>query len=323
MIDMRCAVAQPPPKGPAGLPRPGRCLVMGILNVTPDSFSDGGRYAETGRAVERGLRLAEEGADLVDVGGESTRPGAEPVPVEAELARVVPVARELVRAEVAVSVDTMHAAVARAAIEAGACLVNDVSGGLADPAMAAVVAGAGVPYVAMHWRAPSREMDRHAVYRDVVGDVTSELLRRVEALTAAGIDPARIILDPGLGFAKRAAHDWELLTHLPALQATGFPVLVGASRKRFIGAALSDRAGIDSVPGDRDAATAAVSALAAVAGAFCVRVHDVRSSLHAVCVAAAWAGDRRLPESETVVRSQCRKALQESRQALNPSASLR
>jgi dihydropteroate synthase len=296
---------------------------MGILNVTPDSFSDGGRYAETGRAVEQGLRLAEQGADLVDVGGESTRPGAEPVLVEAELARVVPVVRELVRAEVAVSVDTMHAMVARAAIEAGACLVNDVSGGLADPAMAAVVAEAGVPYVAMHWRVPSREMDRHVVYGDVVGDVTSELLRRVEALTVAGIDPGRIILDPGLGFAKRAAHDWELLTHLPALRATGFPVLVGASRKRFIGAALSDRAGIDSVPGDRDAATAAASALAAAAGAFCVRVHDVRSSLHAVCVAAAWTGDRQISASETVVRSRCRKALHESRQAPNVSASLR
>ncbi|WP_328675689.1 dihydropteroate synthase [Streptomyces sp. NBC_00343] len=323
MIDMQCAFAQPPPRGPAGLPPPDRCLVMGILNVTPDSFSDGGRYAETERAVEQGLRLAEQGADLVDVGGESTRPGAEPVPVEAELARVVPVVRELVRAEVVVSVDTMHAAVARAAIEAGACMVNDVSGGLVDPAMAAVVAGTGVPYVAMHWRAPSREMDRRAVYGDVVGDVTSELLRRVEALTAAGIDPGRIILDPGLGFAKRAAHDWELLTHLPALRAIGLPVLVGASRKRFIGAALGDRAGIDSEPGDRDAATAAVSALAAVAGAFCVRVHDVRSSLHAVCMAAAWAGDRPLPGSGAVARSRCGKVLRESRQAPNPSASLR
>nr|WSY49856.1 dihydropteroate synthase [Streptomyces sp. NBC_00886] len=296
---------------------------MGVLNVTPDSFSDGGRYVETAQAVERGLRLAEEGADLVDVGGESTRPGAEPVPVEAELARVVPVVRELVRAEVAVSVDTMHAAVARAAIEAGACMVNDVSGGLADPAMAAAVAAAEVPYVAMHWRAPSLAMDRHAVYRDVVGEVTAELLRRVEVLAAAGVDPGRIVLDPGLGFAKRADHDWALLAHLPALRATGFPVLVGASRKRFIGAALIDRAGIDSVPGERDVATAAVSALAAAAGAFCVRVHDVRSSLHAVCVAAAWAGDRRLPESETVVRSPCRKALHESRQAPTPSASLR
>ena len=323
MIDMQCAFAQPPPRGPTGLPQPGRCLVMGILNVTPDSFSDGGRYAETGQAVERGLRLAEQGADLVDVGGESTRPGAEPVPVEAELARVVPVVRELVRAEVAVSVDTMHATVARAAIEAGACMVNDVSGGLADPAMAAVVAEAGVPYVAMHWRAPSREMDRHAVYGDVVGDVTSELLRRVDVLTAAGIDPGRIIIDPGLGFAKCAAHDWELLTQLPALLAAGFPVLVGASRKRFLGAALSDRAGIETVPGDRDAATAAVSALAAVSGAFCVRVHDVRSSLHAVCVAAAWAGDRQISAPESVVRSRCRKALHESRQAPNASASLR
>ncbi|MHA5052894.1 dihydropteroate synthase [Streptomyces sp. SD15] len=267
---------------------------MGILNVTPDSFSDGGLYADTRRAVRRGLRMAEQGADLVDVGGESTRPGAVPVPVEEELARVVPVVRELARAEVSVSVDTMHERVARAAVEAGACLVNDVSGGLADPAMAATVAAAGVPYVAMHWRAPSREMERRATYGNVVGEVTFELLERVEELTAAGIDPARIVLDPGLGFAKRAAHDWELLTHLPALRATGFPVLVGASRKRFIGAALSTRAGTEPPPHGRDAATAAVSALAAAAGAFCVRVHDVRASLHAVCMAAAWADSGRI-----------------------------
>ncbi|MGP2442222.1 dihydropteroate synthase [Streptomyces sp. JW3] len=291
MIDTESpAVVRPFPALPDGLPRPGRCLVMGILNVTPDSFSDGGRYGDADRAVRHGLRMAEEGADLVDVGGESTRPGAEPVPLGAELARAVPVVRALAGAGVPVSIDTMHAEVAHAAVEAGACLVNDVSGGLADPAMAATVAAAGVPYVVTHWRAPSREMARHAAYGDVVGEVTAELLDRVEALTAAGLDPGRIVLDPGLGFAKRAGHDWQLLAHLHTLRSAGFPVLVGASRKRFIGAALSDCSDGAPAPGERDAATAAVSALAAAAGAVCVRVHDVRSSLHAVCMAAAWTG---------------------------------
>ncbi|MFD7131663.1 dihydropteroate synthase [Streptomyces sp. NPDC059894] len=261
---------------------------MGILNVTPDSFSDGGRYADTGRAVRHGLRMAREGADLVDVGGESTRPGAEPTPVDEELSRVVPVVRELVREGVAVSVDTMHAEVAHAAVKAGACLVNDVSGGLADSDMAATVAAAEVPYVVTHWRAPSREMEHYALYRDVVGEVTSELLARVDSLTASGVDPGRVILDPGLGFAKRADHDWQLLSRLDALSSAGFPLLVGASRKRFIGAALSGWAGGACAPDARDAATAAVSALAAAAGVMCVRVHDVRSSLHAVCMAAAW-----------------------------------
>ncbi|WP_329582309.1 dihydropteroate synthase [Streptomyces sp. NBC_01361] len=263
---------------------------MGILNVTPDSFSDGGRYADTGRAVRHGLRMAREGADLVDVGGESTRPGAEPISVDEELSRVVPVVRELVRAGVPVSVDTMHAEVAHAAVQAGACLINDVSGGLADPDMAATVAAATVPYVVTHWRAPSREMERHAVYGDVVGEVTSELLARVDSLSASGVDPGRVILDPGLGFAKRPGHDWQLLAHLGTLRSAGFPVLVGASRKRFIGAALSGWADGACAPDARDAATAAVSALAAAAGVMCVRVHDVRSSLHAVCMAASWGG---------------------------------
>ncbi|MFJ3778286.1 dihydropteroate synthase [Streptomyces sp. NPDC090075] len=267
---------------------------MGILNVTPDSFSDGGRHVGARRAVRHGLRMAREGADLVDVGGESTRPGAEPIPVAEELSRVVPVVRELARAGVPVSVDTMHAEVAYAAVEAGACLVNDVSGGLADPAMGAAVAELGVPYVVMHWRAPSREMDRHAIYRDVVGEVVSELLRRVDALVAAGVDPGCVILDPGLGFAKHAGHDWRLLGELRTVRAAGFPVLVGASRKRFIGAALSGCVDGGSAPRARDAATAAVSALAAAAGAACVRVHDVRSSLHAVCMAAAWADGGRM-----------------------------
>ncbi|MFD5241341.1 dihydropteroate synthase [Streptomyces tendae] len=291
MIDtVSPAVVRPFPRLPDGLPQPGRCLVMGILNVTPDSFSDGGLYSDPGDAVRHGLRMAADGADIVDVGGESTRPGAEPVGVTQQLARVVPVLRELAGAGVPVSVDTMHAEVAHAAVEAGACLANDVSGGLADSEMAATVAAAGVPYVVTHWRAPSRGMERHAIYGDVVGEVTAELLDRVEVLTAAGIDSSRLLLDPGLGFAKHAHHDWQLLARLPTVRSTGFPVLVGASRKRFIGAALSGWSDSPPAPGGRDAATAAVSALAAAAGAVCVRVHDVRSSLHAVCMAAAWGG---------------------------------
>ncbi|MGI5452375.1 dihydropteroate synthase [Streptomyces sp. CA-249302] len=273
---------------PDGLPRPGRCLVMGILNVTPDSFSDGGLYADTRDAIDRGLALAAHGADIVDVGGESTRPGARPVCLDEELARTLPVVRELARAGVWVSVDTMHAPVARAAVEAGARLVNDVSGGLGDPAMARTVAVAGVPYVAMHWRAPSREMDRHAEYDDVVADVMAELGGRLWQLTEAGIDPSRIALDPGLGFAKRPEHDWALLAGLDRLRELGLPLLVGASRKRFIGAALAEAGAGEVPPAERDVATAAVSALAAVGGAFCVRVHDVRASLDAVRMAAAY-----------------------------------
>ncbi|MFJ7241763.1 dihydropteroate synthase [Streptomyces olivaceus] len=270
-------------------PQPGRCLVMGILNVTPDSFSDGGRYASTRRAIGHGMRMARAGADLVDVGGESTRPGARPVPLREELARVVPVVRELTLAGVRVSVDTMHAEVARAAAEAGACMVNDVSGGLADPCMAAAVRDADIPYVITHWRAPSREMDRHAVYDDVVSEVIAELTARVEAAVAAGVRPSRIILDPGLGFAKTSRHDWQLLSNLGALRATGLPFLIGASRKRLIHAALQAHGTHDTEADGRDAATAAVSALAASEGASCVRVHDVRSSLHAVYMASAWA----------------------------------
>ncbi|MFD3586866.1 dihydropteroate synthase [Streptomyces sp. NPDC058683] len=273
---------------PEGLPRPGRCLVMGILNVTPDSFSDGGVYADTRHAIDRGLDLAAQGADIVDVGGESTRPGARPVCLDEELARTVPVVRELARAGVCVSVDTMHAPVVRAAVGAGARLVNDVSGGLADPAMARTVAAADVPYVAMHWRAPSREMDRHAHYGDVVADVMAELDARLWRLAEGGVDPARIVLDPGLGFSKHPEHDWALLAGLERLQTLGFPLLVGASRKRFIGAALAEGGAGEVPPAGRDVATAAVSALAAVGGAFCVRVHDVRASLDAVHMAAAY-----------------------------------
>jgi len=270
-----------------GLPAQDRCLVMGILNVTPDSFSDGGAYSSPARAIDHGLALAAEGADIVDVGGESTRPGALPVPPAEELSRVLPVVRELARAGVLVSIDTMNAVVAAAALAAGAGIVNDVSGGLADPAMASLVATAGVPYVVMHWRAPSREMRRHAVYRDVTAEVAAELRDRVGNLTARGVREDQLILDPGLGFAKRPVHDWTLLGNLGQLRTLGFPLLVGASRKSFLGDLLGDGDPDRIPPADRDTATAAVSALAAAAGAYCVRVHDVAGSLHAARVAAA------------------------------------
>ncbi|HWD05437.1 MAG TPA: dihydropteroate synthase [Amycolatopsis sp.] len=257
-----------------------RCLVMGILNVTPDSFSDGGRYLRTEPAVRHGLRMAEQGADLVDVGGESTRPGAARIPVEEEIARVLPVVRELARAGVSVSIDTMRSAVAEAAVEAGAVIVNDVSGGLADPSMARAVAELGVPYVAMHWRAHSAEMHLHNHYRDVVGDVVTELRARLEDLVDAGIEPERIVVDPGLGFAKTAEQSWQLLRRLDALHALGRPVLVGASRKSLLAPLAPDLA-------KRDTATAAVTAIAAARGAFAVRVHDVATSAVAAQVAAA------------------------------------
>lgn len=270
-----------------GLPQSDRCLVMGILNVTPDSFSDGGHFLETTRALERGFALVSEGADIVDVGGESTRPDAYRTPERAELARVLPVVTELSAAGATVSVDTMRASVAAAAIEAGATLINDVSGGLADPDMARVIAEAGVPYIAMHWRAHSAKMSDHAVYENVVGEVIDELRARLDVLISAGIDPGCIIVDPGLGFAKNAAHNWRLLHRLGAFHALGHPVLVGASRKSFLGALLASD-GVAAPPFERDAATAAISALAAAGGAYCVRVHDVRSTLDAVRVAAAW-----------------------------------
>ncbi|WP_033443235.1 dihydropteroate synthase [Saccharothrix sp. NRRL B-16314] len=256
---------------------------MGVLNVTPDSFSDGGRYLDVADAVAHGVAMFRRGADLVDVGGESTRPGASRVSAPVEAARVAPVIRALVAQDVPVSVDTTRAEVASAALEAGASIVNDVSGGLADPAMASVVASAGVPYVLMHWRGHSRQMDRLAVYDDVVRDVRDELSRQVDAALAAGVSSDDIILDPGLGFAKDATHNWQLLNGLDVLLDLGFPVLVGASRKRFLGTLLGDRN-----PDGRENATAAVSALAAFAGAWGVRVHDVDRSLDAVAVARAW-----------------------------------
>ena len=270
-----------------GLPRPDRCLVMGVLNTTPDSFSDGGLHLALDDAVRHGADLAAAGADIVDVGGESTRPGADRVPLEEELRRVVPVVRELAARGVTVSVDTMRAEVAARAVEAGAVLVNDVSGGMADPAMLPSVAELGVPYVLMHWRGHSAQMASLAVYDDVVRDVVSELGRQVEAAVSAGIAPARICLDPGIGFAKTPGHNWEVLQRLHEIVALGRPVLVATSRKRFLGELLADETG-PRPPAQREAATTATTALAAAAGAWCVRVHEVGASADAVRVVARW-----------------------------------
>ncbi|HEY4454659.1 MAG TPA: dihydropteroate synthase [Pseudonocardiaceae bacterium] len=270
------------------LPRPNHCVVMGVLNVTPDSFSDGGRYLDPADATEHGIAMWRRGADLIDVGGESTRPGAERVEPEVETARVIGVISALAEAGVPVSVDTTRARVAEAALDAGALLVNDVSGGLADPDMAKLVAERGVPWVLMHWRGHSKNMTSLANYTDVVTDVRDELSDRVDAALAAGVSPDALVLDPGLGFAKQAEHDWALLQRLDVLGKLGFPVLVGASRKRFLGRLLADQDGTPRPPDGREVATAAVSALAAAAGVWGVRVHDVDSSLDAVAVATAW-----------------------------------
>ncbi|MER7989615.1 dihydropteroate synthase [Streptomyces noursei] len=278
----------------AGLPDWDRCAVMGVVNVTPDSFSDGGDWFDTELAVKHGLDLVAQGADMVDVGGESTRPGAARVDEAEELRRVVPVVRELAAAGVVVSVDTMRAAVAERAVEAGARLVNDVSGGLADPAMVPTVAAHHVPFVVMHWRGQSIDMNNRAVYADVVGEVVDELAASVERAVAGGVDPERIIVDPGLGFAKEAGHDLALVAELGRLRALGRPLLVAASRKRFLGRVLAGGEGAAPPPArERDAATAAVSAIVAREGAWSVRVHEVRASADAVRVARAVEGAAR------------------------------
>ncbi|WP_109471195.1 dihydropteroate synthase [Ornithinimicrobium cavernae] len=259
---------------------------MGVVNVTPDSFSDGGRWFEPAAAIEHGVLLLEQGADLLDIGGESTRPGAERPSVEEELDRVLPVVRELAGQGARISVDTMRSRVAAEALEAGAQLINDVSGGLADPQMATLAAASGAPFVAMHWRAHSDRMDREARYDDVVTDVISELEHRVAGLVAAGVEREAIILDPGFGFSKDADHNWQLLAGLAQVIDLGYPVLVGTSRKRFLGR-LDPDAGLDvepTPPASRDSATAATSLLAAQAGAWAVRVHDVPSTRDALAV---------------------------------------
>ncbi|CAL9490150.1 dihydropteroate synthase [Streptomyces sp. enrichment culture] len=273
-----------------GLPEWDRCAVMGVVNVTPDSFSDGGRWFDTTAAVKHGLELVAQGADLVDVGGESTRPGATRVDEDEELRRVVPVVRGLASEGVVVSVDTMRASVARKAVEAGAVLVNDVSGGLADPDMVPSVAEAEVPFVVMHWRGFSADMNSLAVYEDVVAEVVAELRARVEAVVAGGVAPERLVVDPGLGFAKQAGHDLALVARLDALRALGRPLLVAASRKRFLGRVLAGEGHAPPPARERDAATAAVSAIAAHEGAWAVRVHEVRATADAVRVARAVEG---------------------------------
>lgn len=272
-----------------GLPTPARCLVMGVVNVTPDSFSDGGRWLSAPAAVDHGLRLVEEGADVVDVGGESTRPGAARPSVEEELARVLPVIDALAESGAVVSVDTMRAEVARAAVEAGAAAVNDVSGGLADASMLGVVADLGVPYVCMHWRGHSAGMQERAAYDDVVAEVKDELVQRVAAALAAGVRPERLAIDPGIGFAKTPEHNWAVLAALQSFHELGHAVAVGGSRKAFLGALLAGGDGTPRPVDGREPATVALSALSAAAGAWCVRVHDVTGSLDAVAVAARWA----------------------------------
>ncbi len=254
---------------------------MGVVNVTPDSFSDGGRYSDPAAAIAHGRRLHAEGADILDIGGESTRPGATRPLVDEELDRVVPVITALVADGAVVSVDTMRSEVARAAVEAGATVVNDVSGGLADPAILDVVAATGVRYVAMHWRAHSDRMQDLAVYDEpggVVAAVVRELGERVGAIRAAGIPDTHVVLDPGLGFAKHGDHNWELIAGLDQVAGLGFPLLVGASRKSFLGALLADPHGVPRAVAEREVAGHALTLLLAQRGVWGVRVHDVRGT---------------------------------------------
>jgi dihydropteroate synthase len=272
----------------AGLRRSAdRPVVMGVLNVTPDSFSDPGRYADLGAAVAHAVQMRHDGADLVDVGGESTRPGAERIDEQTESARVIPVIRELAAAGVPMSIDTTRAGVAAKALAAGVSVVNDISGGLADPAMASVVAEHRCGWVLMHWRGHSEKMYRLATYHDVIKEVRDELRARADAALAAGVDSSKIILDPGLGFAKRPEHNWRLSAHLDELVALGFPVLVGASRKSYLGELLAAPDGTPRPVRDRAAATIATSLLAVQAGAWGVRVHDVLGTVDALKVLRA------------------------------------
>lgn len=249
-------------------------LIMGVLNVTPDSFSDGGDFARTEAAVAHAVTMVAEGAEIIDVGGETTKPGAGRVPVEEEQRRIMPVIRELVGRGIRVSVDTMNASTAAATAALGAEIINDVSGGLADPLMGRTVADLDVDFVAMHWRGPSSGMDGQANYADVIAEVRGELEQRLAELIVTGIAPERIIVDPGLGFAKAAEHTWQVLVQLREFEALGSRILVGTSRKRFLSSLLE----VDAGPRQRDRATAVTSALAAEAGAWAVRVHDVPST---------------------------------------------
>lgn len=272
---------------PPRLAQQRRTLIFGVLNVTPDSFSDGGQFSDTDAATQAGLAMVAAGADVVDVGGESTRPGAQRVDVDEERRRVLPVVTALARAGVPVSIDTMRADIAEECIAAGAAIVNDVSGGLADEHMLPMMATTSVPYVLMHWRGHGWYMDDKATYDDVVEDVCHELRERLHACDSAGIDRRRVIIDPGIGFAKVPEHNWALLRSLDRLHALGRPVLVGASRKRFLGSLLAHNDEPRDIPG-RGAATVALTALLAARGVWGVRVHEVRENADAVAVASAW-----------------------------------
>lgn len=267
---------------------PRRTLVMGILNATPDSFSDGGAHNSLEAALAHARQMLAEGADIIDVGGESTRPGATPVGVEEEQRRVVPLIRELAKLGAVISIDTLHAETAAAALDAGAHIINDVSGQRLTDSMIELVARSGAPYILTHARGDSQTMNSLASYGDTVTEVLAELEQWIGRLLAGGVKPEQVILDPGLGFAKLGGQDWELLAGLERLQALGYPVLVGASRKRFVGQLLADESGTAPEPGERDAATAAISALSAFHGAWAVRVHSVKPSADAVKVAQAW-----------------------------------
>lgn len=272
--------------GPALLEPIGRCQVMGVINVTPDSFSDGGRWLDADTAIRHGIDLVAQGADLVDVGGESTRPGALRIDAEEELRRIIPVVIGLVAAGITVSVDTMRAEVAEQALEAGATLINDVSGGRADPRMTEVAATSGAPIVLMHWRGHSDSMQTLTHYDDVVADVVRELRDQVEAALSAGVRPEQVVVDPGLGFSKTGDQNWTVLANLDAFTALGYPLLVAASRKRFLGELLTDESGELRPTDQREAATAALSAICALAGAWCVRVHEPAATADAVRVVA-------------------------------------
>lgn len=267
-----------------GLPHPGRTLVVGVVNVTPDSFSDGGEWLEPSAAITHGFELLDEGADIIDVGGESTRPGAARPDVSEEFRRVMPVIRELVAGGACVSIDTMRTAVAEPAIAAGARLVNDVSGGRADPGMLRLVAESGVAYVCMHWRGHSEDMQSRASYGDVVAEVIAELRSQLEEVDRAGVAADKLIIDPGFGFAKTGEHNWQLLQRLEEFDVLGCPMVAGVSRKTFLGRLLAEPDGTPRPPKERDDATTALTTVLALRGVWGVRVHSVRASRDAIAV---------------------------------------